>query len=252
MEHWPEHLADPDEVEKWATTPDWEAPDHPEFWLHWDLPDDWNPLEFEDWELPEESEEDWRWEFSGSRRCPQEAAGYDWNSSANPEELIDPDEWSSLQTLEPPEDWEVPETWLPPQGWEPPADWEVPEEWADFERGHSGPNPWPIIRQSQLTKCEPYDFGAYCLPPQGSPLSALDWAARWIACLSIVVAPEALLANIADLFREVTTCPDAREVARWELALSWMPVSDQPGYYSPRDPKTGAVGAYGSRPGSSD
>lgn len=54
------------------------------------------------------------------------------------------------------------------------------------------------------------------------------------------------MANIADLFREVTTCPDAREVARWEIAHSWTPVLEEPGYYFPRDPKTGTVGPYGS------
>ncbi|KAJ2935443.1 hypothetical protein H1R20_g1650, partial [Candolleomyces eurysporus] len=245
MDYCPEYPADPDELEqleKWMNPPDWEAPDHPEFLQHWDLPDDWNPQDSEDRESVEELQEDWVWGPSGSRRCRQEAMDYDWESSANPKELMNPDEWSLLQSLEPPKDWEVTETWLPPEGWDLAADWEAPEEWADFQQGPLDPKSWPIIRQLGLTKCEPYDFETYSLPLGSSPLSAADWAARWIACLCVVVDPEARVGNISDLFREVTTCPDAREVARWELALSWTPILDQPGYYSPRNPKTGIVG----------
>lgn len=174
-------------------------------------------------------------------------ASHPWDVQEGPEEFLHPDQWTSLQVLEPPEDWEVEPTWEPPDAlWKPAEAWEAPEDWSEkyICSGYCDHRSHPLLLCSQLTKCEPYDFRVYYPPPPGLPLSAPDWAARWIPYISICVSHHDRLANISALFHEITTCPDARELARLETALSWIPVLEAPGYYFPRNPKSGTIGAF--------
>jgi hypothetical protein len=245
---------DPEELENWALPREWEPPEHPDFLKHWELPDDWTPMDPEDCE-PDETD----WDYS-LQRCVFALkslysslsldlrtifVSHPWDYKEGPEEFLPPEEWISFQEPEPPEDWEVLPPWEPADGhWEPAEDWEAPEDWAEIGSGYRDLSSRPLLLYSQLTKCEPCDFRVYYPPPPGSPLSAPDWAARWIPYLSAGVSHDVRLANISTLFREVTTSPDARELARLETALSWTPILEAQGYYSPRDPKTGTIGAF--------
>ncbi|KAJ2929064.1 hypothetical protein H1R20_g8030, partial [Candolleomyces eurysporus] len=216
------HPTNPDELEQlenWASPKDWEPPDDWDFRQHWELPDDWIPLE--EWEPADE------WEETGWCNDPceyrREDAVDSWQEDpANSEEF---EHQALSEDLEPPEDWEFPLTWQPADNWEPAEDWEAPEDWAEIALCYLNPSSLPIIWKLQLTK---------------SP----DWAARWIPFFSNFIPSEPWIRNIATLLSELMSCPDTRgllKIVRREIALSWTPSIDKPGYYFRRDPKSSTI-----------
>ncbi|KAJ2932142.1 hypothetical protein H1R20_g4973, partial [Candolleomyces eurysporus] len=216
------HPTDPDELEQlenWASPKDWEPPDDWDFRQHWELPDDWIPPE--EWEPADE------WEETGWCNDPceyrREDAVDSWQEyPADSEEF---EHQALSEDLEPPEDWEFPLTWQPADDWEPAEDWEAPEDWAEIALCYLNPSSLPIIWKSQLIK---------------SP----DWAARWIPFFSNFIPSEPRIRNIATLLSELMSCPDTGgilKIVRREVALSWTPSVDKPGYYFRRDPKSGTI-----------
>ncbi|KAJ2926016.1 hypothetical protein H1R20_g11088, partial [Candolleomyces eurysporus] len=174
------------------------------------------------------------------------------NNPAVCDELEHPDNWGSLQEWEPPEDSEPTEDLGPPEdcalacNWEFPDDWELLDDWTEYAlKSGSGLPRYPtFVKKSELTKSEPWDFKTYMPPPPGTPLSAPDWTSQWLPLLSKLVSRQVRCDNIATMLAEVSAAPDAlgeSKILRRQMALSWIPSSNSPGFYFSRDWKSGVI-----------